>query len=183
MTAPAGPDPAAPAVPGSWVVIGRLGRPHGIRGEITVEVRTDDPDQRFAEGAVLHRESGVPLRVERTHWHNGTLLLAVEGVFDRNGAEALRDTVVHADTSADPPLEDPDEFYDHQLVGLAVVHADGAPVGTVTDVLHTPGGDLLAVERSEGSELLLPFVRAVVPTIDLAARRVIITPPDGLLEL
>ncbi|HVU74182.1 MAG TPA: ribosome maturation factor RimM [Mycobacteriales bacterium] len=174
---------AGTSVPDAWVVIGRLGRPHGIRGEITVEVRTDDPDERFAEGAVLHRESGPPLRVARQHWHNGTLLLTVDGIDDRNGAEALRGTVVHADTTDDPPLDDPDEFYDHQLVGLAVVLADGAPVGEVTGVLHPPGGDLLAVERGAEGELLVPFVREVVPSVDLAARRVTITPPDGLLEL
>ena len=164
-------------------MVGRLGRPHGIRGEITVEVRTDDPEGRFAEGAALHRESGAPLRVVHQHWHNGTLLLTLEGVSDRNGAEALRGTVVHADTSADAPLDDPDEFYDHQLVGLDVVLADEHLVGTVAAVAHPPGGDLLVVDRGDGTELLVPFVRAVVPTVDIAGRRLTITPPDGLLEL
>jgi 16S rRNA processing protein RimM len=150
---------------------------------VTVEVRTDDPDRRFRDGAMLHRRGAAALRVCGHQWHNGTLLLSIDGVADRDGAEALRGTVLHVDTTDDAPLEDPDEFYDHQLVGLSVVLADGRDIGTLAAVLHPPGGDLLAVDRGEAGELLVPFVRSVVPTVDLRAGRVTITPPDGLLEL
>lgn len=166
-----------------WVVVGRLGKPHGTRGELTVEVRTDDPEARYADGAVLHRAGSPPLTVAAHRWHNGRLLLTVDGVTDRTGAEALRDTLLLVDPALDPPLEDPDTFYDHQLTGLRVELADGTLVGAIADVLHPPGADLLAVNRSDGAdELLVPFVRAVVPTVDLPGRRVVVTPPDGLLD-
>lgn len=167
--------------PDHWVAVGRLGRPHGIKGELTVEVRTNDPDQRFAVGTRLLRVKGVPLVVEKLHWHSGRLLVSVEGIGDRNAAETLRDTVVHADTTLDPDLGD-DDFYDHQLVGLRVELVDGELVGRVADVLHPPGADLLAVTREGKDEVLIPFVRALVPTVDRAAGRVVLIPPPGLLD-
>lgn len=183
-------SPAADPLAG-WVVVGRLGKPHGTRGELTVEVRTDDPEGRYADGARLHRAGGGPVTVAGHRWHNGRLLLSLAGVSDRNAAEALRDTLLLIDPALDPPLADEDTFYDHQLTGLRVELADGTPIGEVIDVLHPPGADLLAVrrdradraDRADGDpdEVLLPFVRAVVPTVDLAGRRLVITPPDGLL--
>ena len=113
------------------VVVGRLGRPHGIRGELTVEVRTDEPDLRLAAGSVLATDPAAagPLTVTAARWHSGRLLLAFAGVADRTGAEALRGVLLQADIDPARVPEDPAEFYDHQLVGLPVVLADGTAVG------------------------------------------------------
>jgi 16S rRNA processing protein RimM len=167
------------------LVVGRIGRPHGIRGEVSVEVRTDAPEERFAPGSVLATDPAErgPVTVSRMHWHSGRLLLTLDGVADRDAAEALRDTLLVIDTAELPSLDDPDEFYDHQLVGLRVELADGTEVGVIDDVVHTPAEELLAVHRAEGEELLVPFVAAIVPTVDLPGGRVVIEPPEGLLDL
>jgi 16S rRNA processing protein RimM len=167
------------------LVIGRIGRPHGVVGAVTIEVRTDDPAERFAVGAVLRTDPAErgPLTVRSVHPRSGGIVIAFDGVEDRPGAEALRDTMLVIDAAALPALADPDEYYDHQLVGLAVVLTDGTAVGTVADVVHTGGGDLLAITDAAGAERLVPFVAAMVPDVDLAAGRVILDPPPGLLEL
>jgi 16S rRNA processing protein RimM len=171
------------------VVVGRIGRPHGVRGQVTVEVRTDDPDLRFAPGTTLLTDpaSRGPLTVEAARWHSGTLLLTLAGpdggvITDREGADALRNTQLLVPVEELPQLEDPDSFYDHQLVGLAVELPDGSPIGEVTGVRHE-GTELLVIRRSEGGELLVPFVSAMVPTVDLPNGRLVIDPPEGLLEL
>jgi 16S rRNA processing protein RimM len=164
------------------VVVGRIGRPQGVKGEVTVEVRTDDPDDRFADGAVLTTETGT-LTVESSRYQGKYLVVAFTGVHDRNAAEALRDTLLHVDRNELPELEDEDDFYDTQLIGLSAVLVDGSPLGTVDDVLHLPGGDVLSVRREGGAEVLVPFVKAMVPTVDLEAGRVVVDPPDGLLDL
>ena len=106
-----------------------------------------------------------------------------EGVADRNAAEALRGTLLHVDARTLPALEDEDEYYDSQLVGLVARLTDGAVVGTVQEVLHLPHGDVLAVARGEQGEALVPFVRAIVPRVDLAAGELVLDPPPGLLDL
>ncbi|MGZ6792897.1 MAG: ribosome maturation factor RimM [Mycobacteriales bacterium] len=164
------------------MVVGRIGRPQGIKGEVTVEVRTDDPDDRFAPGRVLHSDRG-PLTVAGSRWQGKYLVVAFEGVADRNAAELLRDTMLQLDTADLPPLADEDEYYDTQLVGLTALLTDGTLLGEVTDVLHLPGGDVLVVQRGEGREALVPFVRAIVPTVDLDAGRCVVDPPPGLLDL
>jgi 16S rRNA processing protein RimM len=166
------------------VVVGRIGRPHGVRGEVTVEVRTDDPEQRFVPGAVFRTEpaSRGPLTVTRVHWHSGTLLLRLEGVDDRDAAEAVRNTELLVEVADLPELEDPDSYYDHQLVGLAARLPDGTELGEVTAVRHE-AQDLLVVRRGEGGDALIPFVSAIVPTVDLAGGFVVVDPPEGLLEL
>ncbi len=171
------------------MVVGRIGRPHGVRGQVTVEVRTDDPDLRFAPGTALLTDpaSRGPLTIEAARWHSGTLLLTLalpDGtvVADREAADALRNTQLLVPVDDLPELEDPDSFYDHQLVGLAAVLPDGAPLGEVTAVRHE-GTELLVVRRPEGPELLVPFVRAIVPSVDLANGRLVVDPPEGLLEL
>jgi 16S rRNA processing protein RimM len=166
------------------VVVGRIGRPHGVRGELTVEVRTDDPDLRFTPGAVLLTDPAAsgPLTVASTRWHREVLLLTLDGVDSREAAEELRDTLLLVDVAALPELEDPDAFYDHQLVGLRARLPDGSVLGEVTAVRHE-GTELLVVRRSEGGEVLIPFVSAIVPTVDLAAGHVVVDPPEGLLEL
>jgi 16S rRNA processing protein RimM len=165
------------------VVVGRIGRPHGVRGEVTVEVRTDDPDRRFTAGTVLATEPAErgPLTVESVKWHSGTLLLRIAGVEDRQAAEAIRNTMLVVEVADLPELDD-DSFYDHQLVGLTVQLLDGTVVGTVSGVRHD-AAELLVVRRPGTRDLLVPFVTAIVPTVDLAAGHLVLTPPEGLLEL
>ena len=167
------------------VVVGRIGRPHGIRGEVTVEVRTDTPELRYAPGSVLATDPARlgPLTVAAARWHSGRLLLSVDGVHDRTGAEALRGIVLSAEVPDDEVPEDPEEFFDHQLRGLAVVDTAGTRIGVVDDVVHLPGQDLLSVRREGGREVLVPFVAEIVPEIDVDAGRVVIDPPPGLLNL
>ncbi|WP_067184117.1 ribosome maturation factor RimM [Microtetraspora niveoalba] len=166
------------------LVVGRIGRPHGVRGEVTVEVRTDDPELRFAPGTALATDpaSAGPLEVEGTRWHKGILLLGLVGVDDRDAAEALRGTLLVIDSADLPPSDDPDEFHDHQLVGLAVVTVTGEPVGEVADVLHH-GQDLLVVRRPSRGEAYVPFVKALVPEIDLEKGVLVVDAPPGLLDL
>ena len=164
------------------IVVGRIGRPQGIKGEVTVEVRTDDPADRFAAGRVLQTD-GTPLTVEGSRWQGKYLVVAFQGVHDRNQAELLRDTMLRIDTADLPPLAEEDEYYDTQLIGLTALLSHDVELGEVTDVLHLPGGDVLVVLRPHGAEALVPFVKAIVPTVDLAAGTVVIDPPEGLLDL
>jgi 16S rRNA processing protein RimM len=165
-------------------VVGRVVKAHGLRGELVVEPSTDQADQRFAPGTVL-AISGVPARSSLTitaaRWHSGRLLVTVDEVTDRDTAEALRRGVLRAEAS-DADIADDDEFHDHQLEGLRAELTDGSLVGTVTSVLHGAGGELLVVEPPEGDDLLVPFVTAIVPTVDLAGGRVVLDPPEGLFD-
>lgn len=164
------------------LVVGRIGRPHGVRGDVTVEVLTDDPELRFAVGTSIATDPAGrgPLVVSGSRWHKGFLLLAFEGVHDRDAAEELRGTMLVIDSADVAPSDDPDEFRDHELIGLAVETVSGQPVGEVTDVLHH-GQDLLVVRRSGAEEALIPFVKALVPEVDLKAGRLVVDPPEGLL--
>jgi len=171
------------------VVVGRIGRPHGVRGLATIEVRTDDPDLRFVPGTALTTDPPErgPLTVVGRKWHSGTLLLQLAdsagNVFGtREDVEALRNTLLLVPVSDLPAIEDPDSYYDHQLVGLAARLTDGTELGVVTAVRHE-AQDLLVVRRPEHGELLVPFVSAIVPTVDLDGGFVVVDPPEGLLEL
>jgi 16S rRNA processing protein RimM len=166
------------------LVVGRIGRAHGVHGDVGVEVRTDDPDIRFVDGAVLVTEPPErgPLTVVSTRWHSGRLLVHFAGVDDRNGSEALRGTDLVVDVERSERPRDPDEFYDHHLIGLSVVTSSGAPVGVVAEVLHLPSQDVLAVTRTDGVEILIPFVAEIVPSVDLDAGRVVVVPKPGLLD-
>lgn len=166
------------------LVVGRIGRAHGVRGDVVVDVRTDDPGARFADGAVLATDpdrSG-PLTIASTRRHSGRLLVRFEGVRDRDAAEELRGTTLFVDSEDIAPLEDPDEFHDHELIGLSAVTTGGEQVGTVEDVVHH-AQDLLVVARSGGGEVLVPFVAALVPEVDVAGGRLVLDPPPGLLDL
>lgn len=167
------------------IAVGQIVRAHGIRGEVTVAVRTDEPDERFVPGAALATDPPErgPLTVVATRWHTGRLIVTFEGVRDRNAAEDLRGTVLVLDSAQIPAPADPDEFYDHQLIGLAVVTAAGVPVGEVTDVLHH-GQDLLVVRRAPdpAADALVPFVSAIVTEVDVPSGRLVIDPPPGLLD-
>ncbi len=168
------------------LVVGRISRPHGVNGELAVEVRTDDPGLRLAAGAVLATEPAAagPLTIASTRWHLGRLLVKFDGLNDRNDAEQLRGVLLVVDSAELEDVADPDEFRDHQLIGLAVLTVGGEQVGEVTDVLHH-GQDLLVVagrgERA-GTEIMVPFVTAIVPDVDVAAGLVRIDPPPGLLD-
>jgi 16S rRNA processing protein RimM len=162
-------------------VVGRIGRPHGLSGEVTVQVSTDFPEQRFAVGAQLRSDTGRTLTVETVRPHRGVLLVRFAGITDREGAADLRGGTLSVDATDLPDLTDPDEFYDHQLEGLAAVGPDGVALGRVREVVHAPASDLLVLDTANG-EVLVPFVRAIVPEVDLAGGRVVLDPPAGLLD-
>ncbi|WP_116948237.1 ribosome maturation factor RimM [Jiangella endophytica] len=166
------------------VTVGRIGRAHGVRGEVSVDVRTDTPDERFADGAVLATDPvrRGPLKILGSRWHSGRLLVAFDGVADRTVAEGLRGTLLLAEIADDETTGDPDEFFDHQLVGLKVVGVDGEELGLVREIIHAPSQDILAVTRTGGGEALVPFVAAIVPEVDVAASRLVVDPPPGLFE-
>lgn len=166
------------------VVVGRLGRPHGIRGDITVEVRTDEPDRRFVPGATMFTDSdAVPSVVlSDVRWHSGRMLVAIEGIDDRTAAEGLRGLLLEVEVADDEVPDGDDEYYDRQLVGLRAETVDGEVIGVVRSVVHLPGHDLLAVERDGAPEVLIPFVAEVVPTVDLRGERVVVAAPPGLLD-
>ena len=163
-------------------MIGRIGRPHGVRGEVTIAPATDDPDARFAVGNRLSTDpaSRGPLTVTGFRRSGRMLVLAFDGFADRDAAETLRGVALTVDASTLPVPDDPDEFYDHQLIGLAVQDSGGAALGEVVDVLHPPAAPVLAVRRPDGSEELVPFVSAIVPVVDLDAGRLVVDPPDGM---
>ncbi|MBF6354709.1 ribosome maturation factor RimM [Nocardia higoensis] len=170
------------------LVVGRVAKSHGVRGELVVDVRTDDPDARFAEGTSLRgrmpRSTGTrEFTVESAREHSGRLLVSLAGVGDRSAADALRGMLFVVDSADLPPSDDPDEFYDHELEGLTVRDTAGAEIGTVTEVLHSAAGELLAVRAAEdGRQILVPFVTAIVPTVSIAEGLVVIDPPEGLLD-
>jgi 16S rRNA processing protein RimM len=169
------------------LTVGRVVKAHGVIGEVVVEVRTDDPELRFAPGTVLrakasdHRERNYVVAAVRPH--GGRLLLRLDGVADRAAADALRGSVFVIDSADLPPIDEPDTYYDHQLEGLLVRTTTGRDIGTVAEVLHTAAGELLAVKRAEAAELLVPFVSAIVTSVSLESSVVEIDPPEGLLEL
>ena len=171
------------------VLVGRVGKPHGIRGEVTLDVRTDEPDRRFAPGTTIRAEAPAgadrrpsTLTVTRARWHQGTLLVTFEELADRNAAETVRGTLLYATLGRDEVPEDPDEYYDHQLIGLAVVDLDGTPLGEVKAVVHGSAQDLLTVRTPDGRDTLVPFVSALVPEVDLGAGRVVVADRPGLVS-
>ena len=175
------------------VTVGRIGRPHGVRGDVVVGVRTDEPELRFAPGSRLDTDpvSVGPLTVAGRRWHSGNLLVRFEGISDRTAAAELGGTWLLADSATFAALDDPDVFRDGDLVGLSVRTVDGAVVGTVTDVLHH-GQDILAIQpaapagtgsRTGTGQILVPFVKAIVPQVDVPGGVLVIDPPPGLLNL
>ncbi len=161
------------------VLIGTIGRAHGLRGEVSVRVRTDEPERRFvAGGSVLI--DGRPRALESVRWHSGTLMLRLAGCADRTAAEALRGTDLWARVPAEDLPEEEDAYYDRQLIGLTVLDAAGAEAGRIADVLHLPSQDLLAV-TTPGGERLIPFVTELVPLVDLERGVVQVAAVEGLL--
>jgi 16S rRNA processing protein RimM len=181
------------------VTVGRIGRAHGVRGDVVVGVRTDEPELRFAPGSRLDTDPvGVgPLTVAGYRWHSGDLLVRFAEIRDRDAAAELGGTWLLVDSAALGALDDPDEFRDGDLVGLSVRTVDGTVVGTVADVLHH-GQDVLAIDPAAAAgaragaagaagvragQILIPFVKAIVPEVDVAAGVLVIDPPEGLLDL
>jgi len=164
--------------------VGRIGRAHGLRGEVLVAVRTDDPDARFAPGTALVTDPPErgPLHVVSARRHSGRYVVAFAGVADRTAAEALRGLGLVVDSADLEPIIDPDEFHDCDLIGLRVEGTDGVALGALADVVHGPGTDLLVVGTGE-REVLIPFVRDLVPLVDVAGGRIVVEPPEGLLDL
>ena len=172
------------------LLVARIGKPHGLRGEVTVQTHTDDPEGRYVPGTVFETEAaagtGVPraLTLATARKHRETWLLGFEEIPDRTGAESLRGTrlLLEADDLEDD--EDDDEgWYEHDLVGLAVVDPSGAAIGEVTGLVVGAAQDLLEVRLSDGREALVPFVEAIVTEVDLDAGRVVVDAPVGLFDL
>ena len=191
-TTPA-PNPVANAgrnLPDGVLMIGRIGRAHGVRGDVLVDPRTDDPDVRFAAGQVIVTDppSFGPLTVQRSYWHSGKMILNFEGFDTRNAVETLRGVVLVVDAAERQPLDDDDEFYDSDLEGLRVLDSDGNELGVVTDVVHSAASDLLGIRlhvvpETGTAEHLIPFLKEMVPTVDVRGGFVVIAPPEGLFDL
>jgi 16S rRNA processing protein RimM len=169
------------------LTVGRILRPHGVKGAVVVEVRTDEPEQRYAVGARLVTEApdgrSGDLTVAALRPHQGRLIVTFQGVGDREAADALRGVLLQVDSETVALPADPDEFLDHQLVGLVAVTPAGETIGEVVSVDHAPSSDLLVVRRPGGRMALVPFVAAIVPEVDLDGGRVLVHPPPGLLDL
>jgi len=174
------------------LIVARIGRAHGLRGEVSVEVRTDAPEERFVDGAVLHVEDGprrrallaaggpTTLTLTGARDHNGILLLSFAEVVGREAAENLRDVILEAEVPE--ASDEEDAWYDHELVGLSVVDPDGTRLGEVIAVHHPGAQDLIVVRTPRAGDRLVPFVAAIVPEVDVKGGRIVMTPPAGLLE-
>lgn len=165
------------------LLVGRIGRAHGILGEATIEVRTDEPDSRFAIGASVQTDSHGELTITSGRVHNGILLLGFSGITDRNGIEKLRNTLLYAEVDINEENDDEDEYHVMQLIGCQAVLESGEVFGEIADVINLPGQDLLAIKTTQG-EQLVPFVHQLVPTVDIAHKKVVVIPPaiTGVME-
>lgn len=172
------------------LVVGRIAKSHGLTGEVAVEIRTDEPEQRFTPGSVLTArapKSKAPdknLRVVSVREHANRLLVSFEEVVDRTAADSLRGALLIVRSEDLPPNDNPDEFYDHELIGLRVEdHGTGAELGEIADVAHSAGGDWLVTRVKDGREVLIPFVAAIVVEISRSDGVARVALPEGLLEL
>ena len=162
------------------LVVGRIGRAHGILGEATIEVQTDDPEIRFKVGNKLTLDDGRQLTIRSSRWHNQILLLAFDGVADRNQIEELRDKLISSDVDLGSLA--PGEYHFQQLIGCEVFQQNGVLIGTVDEILKSPGQDLLSVSRAAG-RVLIPMVKQIIIEIDVLAKKIIVNPPEGLLDV
>jgi len=190
-TSPADKAARAPKAGKTQLRVGRLVKAHGLKGALKLELFTDDPDGRFVPGATFTLQvpesspwHGKPLTIREFRWMNSHPVAFFEGVDDRSGAEELVRAILWIDQDATTTADEDDAWYDHQLVGLDVVR-DDVVVGRVIRVDHFPAQDLLIVRATDGDEpreVLVPFVTAIVPVVDIAGGRVVVTPPAGLFE-
>ena len=169
------------------VRVGRLTKAHGLKGALKIELYTDDPDRRFTPGATFTLQvptsspwHGKTLELIELRWYNGSPVGFFVGVADRDAAESLAKAILWVDQDPTQLPDEQDAWYDYQLVGLRALR-DGAEVGRVARVDHLPAQDLLAIATASG-EVLVPFVAAIVPAVDIAAGTVTLTPPAGLFE-
>jgi 16S rRNA processing protein RimM len=167
--------------------VGRLLKAHGLKGAIKLELYTDSPNERFVPGAVFElqvpKESpwfGKTVKVTELRWYNQSPVLFLDGVVDRTGAESLIKAILLIDAETEKLPDEPDAWYDHQLVGLKAMR-DGVEVGEVVRVEHFPAQDLLIIKTGD-REVMLPFVKAIVPAVDIKSGTVVVTPPTGLFE-
>ena len=166
------------------VVVARIGRALGVRGDVLIDSRTDEPERRFAVGnRLLVADSDRTLVIESAREHGNRLCLHFVGIDDRTSAESLTGLLLEVERAPGERPDDPDEYYDDDLLGLAVVTVDGEDVGDVAEVLHLPAQDVLAVRTPDAREVLIPFVSEIVPVVELDAGRIVIRPPEGLLEV
>ncbi len=164
-----------------------MAKAHGLKGAIKLELYTDTPDERFVPGATFELQVpetspwfGKTVTLTELRWYNQAAVVFLEGISDRNAAETLIKAVLLVEQPEDQLPTEPDAWYDHQLTGLTVIRA-GAESGKVVRVEHLPAQDLLVIEF-EGNEVLVPFVKALVPEVDIAAGKIFIDPPLGLFE-
>ena len=162
------------------LVVGRIGRAHGVLGEATIEVQSDDPDLRFEVGNKLTLENGKELTIRSARWHNQILLLAFDGIDDRNEIESLRDELLSADV--DLSTLAPGEYHYQQLLGSKVLLTNGELIGEVDEVVKLPGQDLLSVTQL-GKQVLIPMVKQFIVSIDIDSKTIVINPPEGLLDV
>jgi 16S rRNA processing protein RimM len=159
------------------LLVGRIGRAHGILGEATIEVRTDKPEDRFAIGTRVQSDGHDDLVIKSYRVHNGILLLGFENIVDRNAIEKLRDTLLYCEVDIEAPSEYEDDYHVLQLIGCKALLESGKEFGTVSDVINLPGQDLLAIDTSTG-EVLIPFVHQLVPVVDVKNRTMTVIPPE-----
>jgi len=163
------------------VVVGRIGRAHGIRGEVAIDVRTDEPERRFAPAVTLVAGDRT-LTVSRTRWHSGRLLATFVEVPDRTAAELLRGTLLEMDVDPDESPSAEGEFYDRQLIGLSARMTSGDVLGEIASVVHHGEQDTLVIRTSTAGEVLVPFVAEIVPTVDVDGGFVVVADLPGLLD-
>lgn len=162
------------------LVVARLGKPHGIRGEFTVEVRTDRPDERLVPGMTYATDPDIgELTLTSARWHRDRLLLAFDEVPDRTRAEEIRNTLLLAEQ--DDEADDEEAWLLDDLIGLKAFVGD-EQVGEIVDVTNGTAQDLLHLRHTDGHEVLIPFVTEIVPEFDTDAGRIALTPPAGLLD-
>lgn len=168
------------------VVIARIGKAHGLRGEVALNISTDQPAERLAVGTVLRaegREGERELTIASHRTQQGRWYVRFAEVSDRTGAESLRGLALRTEIdTAEEAAEDPDAWYPAELTGLTVRHVDGRELGTVTGLEHYPAQDLLIVRGVDGRRVMLPFVGELVPEVDTEAGVVLADPPGGLFE-
>ena len=164
------------------LVVARIGRPHGVHGEVTIEVRTDSPQSRFRIGNVLTTDPADfgPLTIESARDHNGVLLLKFKEISDRTAIEKLKNVILLAEVDVAAELSE-EEFHFQQILGCKVELENGQSVGEIVDIVHLPGQDLLVVDY-QGREVMIPFVKDIVPTVDIKNKRVIVVAQEGLLD-
>jgi 16S rRNA processing protein RimM len=162
------------------LVVGRIGRAHGVLGEATIEVQTDDPDIRFQIGKKLTLVDGRQLTIRSSRWHNQILLLAFDGVATRNQIEELRDQLISSEVDISSLA--PGEYHFQQLIGCQVIQLDGVLIGTVDEIVKSPGQDLLSV-ASAGKQVLIPMVKQIIVEIDVVTKKIVVNPPEGLLDV